>query len=516
MSKNKKKKNKNLSSGKNNKEKAVVQKKQAKSNLSKVSVDVSESKKSATEKEFEVYPVIETTGDGEDIKASRTLTKEETDAILNNSKEQTSHIHPSIIKSVLEEDQKKKKRIEKHRKRVFRKRIFYALLWLYLLIRIFITDVDYLIVDGLFGVSVLHYSLGRVAIVLAVIIVVWKKVGNKRFWKTFFSFLSFPIYPGFWQVLKSIMYAFPKYLLEKKQTYFLYVYTEYIVELVVRFKVRMLGYIIFWSGVLLSIFSNYNFLLGFSICLLLISQWRHLAKRWNELFGPLKVFQIELNPSSLDSQPISVSQIESQIKEDVKKQGKNGKKAIVKEVEQYVLYSEMLSGLDGQVKKVLSSQSYLKNFVVKSFISFFYAVVVFGCINFALYKMNSSNFSLEGMGSVGLFEFIYYGFFSIFSEGVDVEPNTRVAKFFRMVGVFVGVIINFLILAVYFTVNSSRYKKNLEGISVWANHFSTELNDKMKNKYSRDSGQNKNWLQEQGSEIIKNINELKKFFAKKS
>lgn len=392
------------------------------------------------------------------------------------------------------------------------KNTIFLSLWIYGAIRVFITDFDLMLITKYTNISSVDYIVGRLFVAFTIMILLWKRIGNKRFWKNVGLFLALPVYPGFWSFIKAFFWNTPKYLIEKKQNYLLYLYTESVIGFFVHFKSTVLKFLIFSIAIIITLFSYNHILLWTSIILLLISQILHLYKRWNELFGPIKVFQLEFAPIEEQSEVITVEKIEEQIRKNIEKQDSNTKRHLVIEMERYLFMHEILKAFDQKIKKVLRSQAYLKGFILKSLYSFFFAIVIFGAINYCVFKLDNDNFQV--IGEPGFFEFFYYAFFNIFSEGVDIEPLTRISKLLRMMGVSVGVLASFLILGVFFTVNSDRYKKNLELVSIWTGKFTNDLAERFQSKYNKKPDEGHSWLKSQGSEIIEHINEFKKLFGK--
>lgn len=480
------------------------------------SKSTSRSNKREARDEYEVFPIIEYDENGrvDRIRASRKMTVAEVDSIGRGKSDEYSHVHPDVIQMIKRHYDAEEKKRKSH---VFKKRVVYFLVWLYLLISVSIVTPDVFLIHKYFDVSVLLYSTIRFFFVTLILMLIWVKVGHIRMLKTIGSFLAFPVYPGLWGFFKSVAYYFPKSLVASKSYYFLYVYMEFVVRLVVKFRPTLITVSAFCLGFIFIVNTSNFYLVVGGMISLAYSQFHHLRRRWNELFGPLKIFQITMTPIKDSSGHLTLDKIDRQVKEVLtkEKKGANGKKKskkslLVKEIEQYVLYNEVLNALDEKLKNVLASQSYLKHLVVRSFYSLLFAVVVFGGINYGLYKISSQNFEITG--SPNLFNFMYYSFFTVFSEGVGIEPLTDVAKFIRMAGVLIGAIINFLILAVYFTVVNDKYKENLKGITMWTTSFSSKMNSHMNVKFQRDGEANKDWLLQQGSELAGQINSIRRFF----
>jgi uncharacterized membrane protein YgaE (UPF0421/DUF939 family) len=86
-----------------------------------------------------------------------------------------------------------------------------------------------------------------------------------------------------------------------------------------------------------------------------------------------------------------------------------------------------------------------------------------------------------------------------------------VAKSIRMTGVIIGVFINLLVLAVYFSVSSDRYKENLEKVVRYTDIYSDEIKKHFKEKYGKDPSDGLKQLKI-ASSALKSINAIRNVF----
>ena len=408
-----------------------------------------------------------------------------------------------------------KKRPKKSSKRGFisrNKNLIFFFVWLYWIVRFFITDIDLLIITkySIFGVG--EYLVGRLLISFIFLFIVWKSLGNKRFWKNFGLLLAFPVYPGFWTFFKTMSWKIPNFLINNRLNYLLYLYAESTVTLFVKFKTVLLNFFLFITAFLITIYATNELLLTFGIILLLLLQFLHLKKRVNELFGPIKIFQMELE--QVESDPKITKTVEARIMESIEESTKKGDESLADQMGRYLIMHEMMKMFDEKLRKILKSQSYILGFILKSFYSFLYAIIIFGCVNYCVFKINPENFSY--IGNPELFEFIYYSFFNIFSEGIDIEPLTRISKLLRMMAVSIGVVASFLILGLFVTINSERYKKNLESVSVWTSKFSDSLGTKFQTKFNQNTEEGHSWLKSQGNKFAEDLAKFRNWYKKQN
>ena len=318
----------------------------------------------------------------------------------------------------------------------------------------------------------------------------------------------FPIYPFSFFILKNTLWSVPASLLNKKWDFLLYSYFDFIISIIVKFKYTLSKGILFIIAFIITFSFESNFL-WIAIGLLLVSQFFHLLKRWDELFGPVKILQINLQNINENS-PFSRETIEKQIFSKKKKDNKKKKKQLkMEQMEHFLLLREFSRIFNKKISDILVSQSYLKSFIFKSFYSFFFSMIIFGGVNFCLFQIDNSHFKFEGEPK--FFDFFFYSFFSILPDGTDIEPITKVAKTFKMLAASIGIFINFLILAVYVTVNTSRYKKNLERVVIWSAGYSDEISLFFEEKYNKKPTEGLEWLKSLGSKVDETILGLKSF-----
>lgn len=311
----------------------------------------------------------------------------------------------------------------------------HSMIWLYIFHRIFLTDYDLNYFTEIFPISEAKYIFYRNVIFGIVILLVWSFIGNKRFYKSVILFFLFPFYPILLSVLLFLFWKLPAYFIKGKHDFLLYSYIDNLVSLIVRFRLTLIKAMLLLMGFII-LMGFEGEILWLAILIFGILQSLHLYKRYVETFAPIKVFQIKL-ATVKPKNPFNKVKFDNDLENATKNQ--KGKIEIA-QMEYFLMISEFSNLFHRKIQDVLSTKSYLKGFLFKAIYSFFISIILFGGINYAIYKINPSNFQYTGEPKY--FEFAYYSFFNIFSEGVDIDPITRLAKSVRMIGVSVGVIIN--------------------------------------------------------------------------
>lgn len=367
---------------------------------------------------------------------------------------------------------------ELNKKYSITKRILFSLVWIYVLIRVFITDVDAVIADKLGISNVPLYAVIRLLFISLIIIVTWIRIGNSRFWRNVMLFFVFPLYPNFLILIKKL-FQIPKYLYQNKKTTLLFYCLETIITFLASFKSNIAKITLFLLGIIgLAYFKGYWLIIP--ICTFSTIQIMHLYKRVSQSFSPIKFFGLKVDLENEKNKGFSAEEALKSRRSDSETE-LNKEERTIKEMEHFLMLSVLFNSLGSRMKHVLNNKTYMISFLGKGIFSFILSIICFGGINYALYKINPHWYRIDF--GPNFFDFIYYSFFTIFSEGVDIEPVTTLTKMVRMAGVFVGVIINLIILGILFNNNNERYQKTLSQIMTFSQTYNAELSKYFQTQY---------------------------------
>ncbi|WP_236977359.1 hypothetical protein [Membranihabitans maritimus] len=378
----------------------------------------------------------------------------------------------------------------------------FAFIYLYFIIRIVFTDIDFYLASRLFNISRGSYVTGRLLLVFSIISIYWLRSGNKRLIKNFILLVVYPFYPVLFKILKNLIWDLPKKLIRRNNFYFLFLYFDSLISLVVKLKYKVISVLFFLNAIFFMTVLKGHYLL-IPIALFLVILFRHLHRRYKETFSPIKVFQLQVQNfkpkahferAKFDE---SISQMAIKAESDKK----------ITKMEYFLLIGELSRVFNQKVTEILDSKTYFQAFLAKAIYSFLLAMIIFGGINYCLYLIDSSHFLYKG--GPKYFEFFYYSFFTIFPDGSDIEPITRFSKVIRMFGVLVGVLLNLLILVVLITVRSERYKENLQALSNWSLSYAEEITVYFEEKYGRKTVDALKYLVDSGSALSKGFYEFK-------
>jgi hypothetical protein len=418
------------------------------------------------------------------------------------------------------------KQIEKNVSSIWKKfkKIVFSIIWITFFFRILFTDIGLLINHEFIKIDDCKFIFIRFLFYILIIVLSWILIGNKRFWKNIGLLIIFPIYPVSTNIIKYIILDIPAFLLKYKYNYLLINYIDSILYYFFNLK-EILAIQITGLLALILLFWLEGYWLIIPIILLSFMMIYHLKKRYTQTFEPIRLFQVNIekilkmegeifnkekfndviegkqdivnqNNTIVNNEEFSESsdsELEVKYADKNECTDRNAEANIITNAEEHktndkrkesvLLIIELINVLKSKIENVLKSRSYMKSFIWKALYSFLFSMIIFSGINFAVYTINPYNYKSEF--NLNFFDFFYYSFFTIFPDGTDIEPVTILAKFIRMIGVLVGVFINLVILAVYFTISSERHKANLEAVFKTLDDYSNGTNNYFYEKYGQ-------------------------------
>ena len=374
----------------------------------------------------------------------------------------------------------------------------FFLAWLYLIVRVFFTDIDLLIAREMGLNNTILYLILRVLVISSLIIILWLKIGNLKFWKNIGFFFLFPIYPALWLVAKKMLWSIPIYLYKADFQLLLYFYLDSIIDFFVDFKhifLRNTLLVLAFVGVFT--FNEYWVIIPILFFGMLLIM--HLIQRLKQTFSPIKLFRLNLDSienASKDS--FSPEKIEQNFAENAP-QKISRQERLTKQVEHFLILNESLKALKIKLKYIQNNRIYMLSFINRTVMSIVFCAIYFSGINYGLYKFNPDNF--DTTTKLYFIDFFEYSFYSIFPEGIGISPISDIARILRMLGTFTGVLLNVFLFIIYMTVSNERQKENLDRMLNYTTERSQRFETHFKEKYGKSPSEGIDWIKSRGSEI---------------
>lgn len=358
------------------------------------------------------------------------------------------------------------------------KNLLFIFIWLYFLIKVFITDFDLLIAKSLGIQNITLFIIVRFLSFIIVLFLLWQRFGNKRFWKNLGLFFLFPIYPVLKYFVQFFILYLPNLLISAKLHFLFYSYAEFSIYFISKFKATSLKIFSFVLAFVL-LYNLDSIWLIISIIIFISLQIDHLHLRYEQAFGPIRILRIKFDSITPLNKYFPIENYEKNIASGDK--NVSDKERTFSQMENLLMISEFSSIISFKIKDILNNRTYLKSLFWKVVYSFAISIIFFGGINYALYKLSPSSFKVESIPVY--FDFFNYSFFTIFPGGTRIIPVSKVAEIIRIIEAATGFLLSLLIITFYVNVTNSKYKDNLNNLIQYLEKYSKEAKEHFNQKY---------------------------------
>lgn len=165
-------------------------------------------------------------------------------------------------------------------------------------------------------------------------------------------------------------------------------------------------------------------------------------------------------------------------------------------LEQLVLYSSIFKFIATRLKKFQKTKVYILFFVLGLVFTLLFSSVVLTFANYSLFKIDPTSFNLNEEPSFLLF--FYYSFSTIFSNQIyEIIPAATSTRILNMGGIFIGLVVLAILVSIYFSTKTERYKEELDEMIVTVDNQGNIVESHISEEY--------NLSFEQALEELKNI-----------
>lgn len=155
----------------------------------------------------------------------------------------------------------------------------------------------------------------------------------------------------------------------------------------------------------------------------------------------------------------------------------------------------------------------MKFFSIKIALTALITVILITLINVALFKIDSGNFTINAEGS--LFDFFNYTIYSVIPDGTDITPKSLAAKTVRIFSTLAGVFILTILIAVFFSVGSEKYKEDVIEVINFSDDRISQIQNYIIEKYAIPANEAINELLNAKSALANAISEIHKMTINK-
>lgn len=385
--------------------------------------------------------------------------------------------------------------------------------WIYILIKILFFDIEESILK-FYGFED-HWLLNwKVLIYLTLIGIIWKYLGNYRFFLNLIVILFFPLILIFWHFPKYFLYQIPKRLLNKNKWLLFYVYVNSLINTLYSFQHNLIKIPLLILAIVIIINSNNKSLTLFSIFILLGVLAIHLYNRFLLAFSPIRLFRLNLqllNKHNSNDQNTKIKSIESylELKDDLTSDIKILDEKKMQAVDQILSTHGILRFLGYRLREFKSPRVYMAFTSIAVIYSIILCIFLISLINYAVFKYDYTQFNVNTKNE--MFHFLYYSFNSFFFNSIqDIQPIGILAKTLNMMAPFIGLTLTLFVLTVYFSAKSEEYRNDIENVILFSDQKIKDLEIDLKEAFSLSVIEGFELLKESKISFSKFINQLNK------
>ncbi|MHB1687902.1 MAG: hypothetical protein ACYCVH_11060 [Ignavibacteriaceae bacterium] len=337
-----------------------------------------------------------------------------------------------ITKGISEEKPKESKWV------VGSREILGGLLWLYFIIKIFVYDIDALILNAInpSWVIILNYKF---FIILGLISILWITLGNIKFLKLIFTILFFPLIFLFWRI--------PKMFWESKSWVGVFASIGIVFSFISSIKANFIIFTLLSLSILVISTSHSQLLLIVAMICLFLYLIYHFSKKFKYAFKPSHIFTIQADAVNKHWDKIKdYFKLAEVIKaSDFDNMNTNQKEKWCNNLQYILILNRLFFFITSKLKKFQRSRLNIIYYLVSMFFTIIITVIIFSLQNFALYKLDPNAFNSAPKGN--FFFFLYYSFNTLFTRSVnDFYPISDFARFLNSF----ETLFSFVLLAILF------------------------------------------------------------------
>lgn len=356
-----------------------------------------------------------------------------------------------------------------------------GLFWVYLIIKIFIYDIDIFFLNKInpHWTFLLNYKF---FILLGLLIIVWLIIGNKEFYKLLATIIFFPIIFLLWRI--------PKLFWKSKSWIGVFSSLGIIITFFNSIKVNLITFALVSTSVLFISVSNNQALLVISISILFLYLVYHYAKKFRYAFKPSNIFTMQSDAINKFWDTIKKNLT---LAEDIRATEYDNMSISQKEkwsnnLQFLIVLNRILYFITTKVRKFQKSSLNVAYYFLNLFYTVILTVLIFAFQNFALFKINLNSFNTNPKGN--FFFFIYYSFNTLFTQSVnDFYPISDSARFLNSF----ETLFSFMLLAILFflltTIVRDKHNEEISTAIISINSKSKELENVINEEYRMDINQ---------------------------
>lgn len=368
----------------------------------------------------------------------------------------SNFMEEKIVDTLVEKVVEKKKNGFIYNMSLIIRHILAILIWSYTLIKLFVFDVDVVIVTKFFPehLEILNYKLFLFIAILAIIVLTIK---NKRVISWLLYIIFYPIILIFWKI--------PFFIFKQKSWTLAFAFINAVISFFKSIRYTLIVsslYIIFSAIIVIS--SNGIILWIATLAILLITLVTY-ARRFIFIFKPSSVFQfyslIFSKIKKFGSTSASIFMLDEKIKNKPYAELDNKQMEVwVANLQTSVLYNRVCLFVAKKLRDYQTSRLNIVYYVFGILGLIISTVLSFSFINYGIYKINAHQFYFENIPTY--FTFFYYSFNNLlFSSIKEISSVLPISQAISMIESFLSLALIGIFVTLLFSVKGEKHIEEL-------------------------------------------------------
>jgi len=346
--------------------------------------------------------------------------------------------------------------------------------WTYIITKFFVIDFDVIIIYKYFPKLnwLIKYKFFVLLVIICFFVIFFK---GTNLLKYFAFILIYPFFLLFWRI--------PKLLLRTKNWICVFAALEIIISFFKRLKFNfaIFTFVIISALLILTTSSSYTLIPAITILFLFLINY--FINRFKYAFNPFRNLTIQSETLAkiwnAMQEKFSLPKTEENIIET---------KYLI-ENPQYVNNLQIILIINKMCYFLISKLRNFKHSKVSVFYSIFniiisviVTIIIFGFINFALYKLNPDSFYNPNLDS--FISFLYYSLNTIFTNGIhDFYPTGNIARLFNSIEIVFGFLILMILYFLLTTIFRERHNEQIDNAIITMKSQAAAIEKFMEKEY---------------------------------
>lgn len=372
---------------------------------------------------------------------------------------------------------KKEKKKDSTFKIYFRESLGF-LFWTYLFIKIFVFDIDILVVSKLLPSLkwILDYKFFAI---IGVIAIYWVIAGNKEILKTISVIIFYPFIIVFWRI--------PVIFFKKKSWIGVFASIGITTSIFRNIKINFLLFTAVSISLLLIYISLSTFLLYLSSIILLFYLIFHFFRKIKYSFKPSHIFSMQsdtiINFWKKHQDKFGLSNELKNV--EYKSMDSNVLQKWSNSLQMVVIFNRICYFLTSKLRDYQKSRFNVGIYLLSLILTVIITIIVFGFVNFAINKVDSQSFSSIPRGN--LLFFVYYSFNTLFTNSInDFYPVSDIARFISSLEILFAFLILVILFFLFTTILRDKHNEEIDTAILALKKQGQELESYLTTEYKMD------------------------------